>query len=368
MRVLIFYASTGGGHKRAATALKEYIDNESRDNVVEAVDGLKLTGKLYNKFICGGYTTLAKTMPNFYGKIYRNSDKKSALNSLCNSINKSKGRHLLPIINEFKPDIIISCHAFITTMLGNLKHKGRISAQVIALITDFQAHYTYIAEGVDHYIANSEKMVNDFKAKYNIDESRVHAFGIPVFQKFSEKADKTELQKKLGLKQGVKTILFMAGSFGVSEVLEVYKDISEKAKDCQFVVITGNNEHLYNNFKSLINKSTSLLMFINNVEDYMRCADLIITKPGGLTVSESLTCSLPMAIYSAFPGQEAENAQFLESIGVAVNLDKNEGETISALINDSKALDNMKNNCKKFYLGNSSKLICEFAHSLLKRG
>ncbi len=367
MRVLIFFASTGGGHKRAAAALKEYIENESPDNVVSAVDGLRLTGKVYNKFICGGYTTLAKKMPGFYGKIYRNSDKKSKLNNLCNSVNKSKGGHLLPTIEKFKPDVIISCHAFITTMLGDLKLHGKISVEIIALVTDFAAHYTYIAEGVDHYVVSSDKMVNDFKDKYKIAERRVHKFGIPVFSRFSEPADKNELSKKLGLKTDVKTVLFMAGSFGVSEVLDFYKDISAKTKNCQFVVITGNNERLYSSFLSEINENTILLKFIGNVEDYMHCANLIITKPGGLTVSESITCSLPMAIYSAFPGQEADNAEYLNSAGVALTLDNNPGQEINDLINDSERLKAMSDNCKRIYPGNASKLICELAHSITEQ-
>ncbi len=364
MRFLIFYASTGGGHKRAAMALREYIEADSPENVVRIVDGIELSGKFYNNFICGGYTILAKKMPRFYGKIYRSSDHKSALNNLCNNVNKSKGKYLLPEINSFKPDVIISCHAFISTMLGDLKTKGEISAKIIALVTDFAAHYTYIAEGIDHYVVSSKKMVNDFKTKYNIDSNRVHPLGIPVFQKFAVNTDKNKLLNKLGLKADTKTVMFMAGSFGVNEVLKVYKDIAEKAKGCQFVVITGNNKRLYNKFKAKIGADTSLLMFVDNVEDYMHCSDIIITKPGGLTVSESLRCCLPMAIYSAFPGQEADNAEFLTDIGVAVMLKKNPGETINELINNPEKLNAMRESCKKHRTGNSAKLICELAYSL----
>jgi processive 1,2-diacylglycerol beta-glucosyltransferase len=364
MKVLIFSASTGGGHKRAATALKEYIESDSPKNIVKIVDGLEIAGKLYNKFICGGYTVLAKKAPKFYGNIYRNSDRESALNNLCNSVNKYKGKHLITAIEMFKPDVIISCHAFVTTMLGDLKNKGRIKAPVISLITDFEAHYTYIADGIDHYIASSRKMIDDFQTRYNISPRKVHAFGIPVFQKFYDTPDKAHLKNKLRLNSEGKTVLFMAGSFGVSEVLSVYKEISDSAKGCQFVVITGNNPHLYNKFRTKINKNTKLLMYVDNVEDYMHCADLIITKPGGLTVSESLACSLPMAIYSAYPGQEAYNAKFLSEIGVAVILDKNIGEKVRTLLNDDRKLRIMSENCKKNYNGNASKQICDLAYSL----
>lgn len=367
MRVLIFSASTGGGHKRAATALKEYIEADSPRNTVKIVDGLELAGKLYNNFICGGYTVMAKKAPRFYGNIYRNSDRKSALNNLCNSVNKFKSRRLIGAIEMFKPDVIISCHAFTATMLGDLKNKGKIKVPVIALITDYASHYTYIADGIDHYIVSSQKMVDDFQTRYNISPRRVHAFGIPVFRKFLSKTDKRDLRLKLRLKPDAKTALFMAGSFGVNEVLSVYKDIADSAKDCQFIVITGNNPRLFNKFRTKINSNTHLLMYIDNVEDYMHCSDLIITKPGGLTVSESLTCGLPMAIYSAYPGQEADNAKFLNDIGVAVMLNKNPGETIRRLLGDEQKLKLMSERCKKAYDGNSSKRICELVYTFTEK-
>lgn len=365
MKILIFTASTGGGHKRAAAAMREYFESVSPDNQVKVVDGLAQTGRFYNKFICGGYTLLAKRMPKFYGRIYKNSDKESAINNLCESLNRSKRKHILPVIEEFQPDVILSCHAFITLMLGKLKTEGKIKVPVVSLVTDFKAHYTYIADGIDHYVVSSKKMVDDMNERFGINKSKVHAYGIPVFRKFTEKADKPELKKALGLNIHKKTILFMAGSFGVSEVLEEYKGISNSSKDCQFVVITGNNERLYKKFRDVIDKgNTKLLMFVNNVEDYMHVSDLIITKPGGLTVTESLQCRLPMAIYSAFPGQEADNAAFLEEQGVAVVLGKNSGEAIKSIITDDEKLSEMSENCRKTLDQNSCEKIYELLAEL----
>lgn len=362
MKILIFTASTGGGHKRAAQALKEYFENKS-EHEVRIVDGLELGGKVYNNLVCDGYSVLVKKVPRFYGKIYKDSDKQSALNSLTNNINNSRGKRLIPIIEKFGPDAIISCHAFVTTMLGSLKSEGKISAKIYALITDFKAHYTYIADGIDHYIVSSNEMVDDFKRKYNIDRSRVHPYGIPVLERFSSLPDKEQLRRTLGLNENKKTVLFMAGSFGVSTVLDFYREIADKAKDCQFIVITGNNEKLYKKFEKTIRSNTKLLMFVSNVEDYMHASDIIITKPGGLTVSESLECRLPMAIYSAYPGQEKDNAIFLNESGVAILLDKNPGNEVRNLLASETTLDKMRENCRKIRACNSSEKILELIES-----
>ncbi len=360
MRILIFTASTGGGHKRAAAALKEYFETRSSEHVVSIVDGIAQTGKFYNTFICGGYTTLAKRMPQFYGKLYRGSDKESMLNNLCEKINRSKGKYILPVVEEFKPDIIITCHPFISLMLGDLKTKGAFDIPIVSIVTDFQAHHSYYADGIDHYVVSSQKISDDLRDRFGISQDNIHIYGIPVFQRFMTSPDRSELKRSLGLAKGKKTILFMAGSFGVSEVLKVYKSIADNAANCQFVVITGRNTRLYKRFEDYIDsKNTKLLMFVDNVEDYMHCSDLIITKPGGLTVTESLQCRLPMAIYSAFPGQEADNEAFLIEQGVAVSLGDKPGKTVADIIGDDNKLAEMSENCKKTLNVNSSEKIYE---------
>lgn len=366
MRVLIFTASTGGGHKRAAAALQGSIQRLSPESQVLVADGIALSGKLYNRFVCESYTILAKKAPDFYGQIYEHADKESPLNTISNTVNKSRRHKILPIIQEFKPDVIVSCHAFTSTMLGNLKLKGEMDVPVISLITDFEPHRTYLSAGVDHYIVSSEEMVHLFVGKYNLPSENVHPFGIPVFEKFIQKTDKTEIRKKLNLDPKKPVILFMAGSFGVSEVLKNYEDIAKKCPECQFVVITGNNSKLFHRFESVVDERTLLLMFVNNVEDYMHSADLIITKPGGLTVSESLQCGLPMAIYSAFPGQEAGNANYLVRSGAAVLLDKNPGDTVSNLLNDKNLLTEMSQNCQKICPRNSSEKIISLMEKIVR--
>ncbi len=363
MKILIFTASTGGGHKRAAAAFKDSVQRIAPDTEILIVDGLALTGNLYNNFICEGYTILAKKAPDFYGLIYKKSDKKSILNNFCNTVNKSKGDRLMPAIEKFEPNAIISCHAFITTMLGNLRKKKILTVPVFALITDFATHYTYIAEGIDHYIVSSQEMLNILTNKYKISKDSVHPYGIPVFDKFSQPANKQDLRKKLDLSEKLPTVLFMAGSFGVNEVLKFYESVATREPHLQFIVITGKNPKLYHKFEKIINSNTKLLMYVNNVNEYMHCSDIIITKPGGLTISESLQCHLPIAIYSAFPGQEAENAVYLVNKGAAIMLGKNPGYTISTLLKNKTALKNMSESCKKICPINPAQniynLICQ---------
>ncbi len=375
MKILILTASTGGGHKSAAAALLDTIKKTSTDTVVEIEDGLKYCGKLYNKLICEGYVVLATKTPRLYGKLYNISDKESTINSICNNINYKEGKKLISLFNEKKPDVVISCHAFVTTMLAMLKRKNKISVPIISLITDFAPHRTYFASGIDAYVTSNENMLEEIENYNLISADKIHALGIPIADKFYKPQNKKQIAKKLEFDINKPTVLLMSGSFGVSEVLDFYESLMLTDVDCQCIVITGHNKKLYNEFSKYLSnpnvsqKPTRLFEFISNVEEYMHFADLVVTKPGGLTVTESLACSLPMAIYNAIPGQENENAQYLISQNVAISLNdaKTGGKQIAELIKDKDKLNEMRENCKKIRKENSALNIFRLAQNLVEQ-
>lgn len=375
MRVLILTASTGGGHNTTARALKTTIENADSNATVEIVEALAYCNKLYNKFICGGYLLVATKMPKLYGKMYANSDKESSLNSLCNKLNMRVGRKLTSLFEDFKPDAVISCHPFITAMLSDLKGKNKLSVPVISILTDFSPHRTCFFPNIDGYVISNKEMTADI-LKYNIvSEKELYPIGIPVYEKFYKQIDKEKLAKDIGFSVNKPTILFMAGSFGVKDIFNYYKSFVKNDADCQCIVVTGKNEKLYKAFNKYINnpenpqKPTKLFQFVNNVEEYMHFADLIATKPGGLTVSESLACHLPMAIYSAFPGVEEGNANYLIGQSVAVALDDNcevAGKQLADLVSNPHKLKEMKQKCQEIAKPYSALNTYKLAQKLAK--
>ncbi|MGN1467501.1 MAG: glycosyltransferase [Ruminococcus sp.] len=375
MKILILTASTGGGHKVAAAALKDTIEKADSSVQVEIEDGLKYCGNIYNKFICGGYLVLATKTPGLYGKLYNKSDKKSKLNSICNHVNAREGFKLVSLFEKVKPDVVISCHAFITTMLSKLKLKKIIDVPVISLITDFSPHRTYFFKGIEAYITSDENMTEEITGYGIIQKERIYPYGIPIFDKFYRETSKEKTAQELNFSLDIPTVLLMAGSFGVTEVLAVYESFMHTDIECQCIVITGNNQKLYDAFEKYLgdsnrpHKPTKLFKFINNVEEYMHFSDLIVTKPGGLTVTESLACNLPLAIYNAIPGQENENAEYLKNSQVAIILDKQPeigGKEIAALLSDKAKLKQMQENCKKISKRDSALNIFRLAKEFSK--
>lgn len=425
MKVIILTASTGGGHKRAAAALKEIIFEKDSSAEVLVVDALEEIGHIFNKTISDGYHYMATKTPKLYGKAYRSSDKDNALNDMINRINSQSGKRLLPLINEFAPDIIVTCHPFVAKMMGVLKGKGKITVPVLSIITDFSAHRTYIDSHIDAYVVSNDDMISELSDKYGVLKDKIYSLGIPVFSSFYFKDKKEDLIEELGFDKNIKTILIMAGSFGVTDVLKIYENLLDLKTQFQIIVITGKNKRLYSAFEKMLNdkidefeveelsyfeklpsdskrrkayeltgqikgqikesidempivkhfkrsthakKPTKLLYFIDNVQDYMHISDLIITKPGGLTVSESLASSLPLAIFNAFPGQEEDNADFVVRHNMAISLQKGKqgAQQIDELLTNEEKLSQMRENCRKLCKDKSSENIYNLMTKLIE--
>ena len=370
MNILIFTASTGGGHKRAAAAIKAKINDISPQTNVTVIDGMKAIGKVYNKAVTKGYHIMATKTPEFYGKMYRLTDEKKPVAKAVMKSNEMYANKLLESIEEYDPDIIIICHPFITNMVSYLKEKGKLDVKAISLITDYDSHRTYISPYIEAFVLAEPQMAKKLLEEYKVPESKIYPLGIPTFDSFAKNETREELCKRERLDPEIPTVLLMAGSFGVTGVLDFYEQLAQTGENIQMIVITGRNIKLFDHFDKKIqeldsSRNTKLLYFVDNVEDYMHIANLIVTKPGGLTVTESIACHLPMAIYSAYPGQEEDNVDFLLNQNAAVLIDKKNGaKQIIELLNSPEKLNEMRENCKKLALPNAAEDIFNLAKEL----
>lgn len=352
MKILILTAATGGGHIRASRAIEHYLNEHMPDSQTQVVDALKCISTIFDKTICDGYHFLATKQPKVFGKLYEQTNRETALSRFVPLINSMVARRLLPTIDEFCPDIILTTHPFVNEMVSELKEKGKIAQPLICILTDYSPHRAWVAKNVDAYVVASEDMVPAL-ADMGAPKDRIFPFGIPVFSQFFSQANREELLEEFGLEKGLMTVLFMAGSFGVTNILQIYRDVVALPDAFQLIVITGRNQKLYDALeKEIVHspKKTKLIFFTNEVEKYMKVSDLIVTKPGGLTVSEALACNLPLAVFDAIPGQEEENADFLLSHDMAVHMKKGDNcaKAIQLLLQDEERLNRMRRSCEKF--------------------
>ncbi len=351
MKIMLLTAATGGGHLRAANAVEEYIRDNTGYDVI-TVDTLKAVNRLLDKTVCDSYLFMAKKAPALFGRLYKQTNKQNHFANLVPKLSGLFSNLLLPTIEAYGPDAIITTHPFATEMAAALKADGLVSAPLICIITDYGAHRAYIAREVDAYVVASQDMLPELAA-FGVPEGKVYPFGIPVHGVFFDKSDSAMLLRQLNFDPQVPTVLFMAGSFGVSNIIRLYRELAATAVPMQIIVITGRNRRLYEAFEKEVaagaGAPTRLLYFTDEVEKYMHAADLLVTKPGGLTVSEALACNLPMAVFDAIPGQEEDNANFLKTHDMCVRIQKgNFAQEISSLLQEKRRLQAMRENCAGF--------------------
>ena len=367
-KILIFYASYGGGHLSAANSIKDYLSSNYENIDVELIDCMKYINKPIEKITTTAYNEMAKKAPWAWGKIYSDSQK-GPLAHITTRSNQVFAIKLLRLLREKKPNLIISTHPFGSQMCSYLKRKGKITSKIATILTDFAPHDQWLvgSDYTDYFFVAHNKM-KEYLISKNIPENKIFATGIPISNKFLETFDTSKILSSLGLKENLKTVLFFAGGkfgLGKSRTLEIFNTLVNDFNNIQVIAISGKNKKMYEEFNQIVkiaNKTDFIKVFefVNNVPELMAVSDVVITKPGGLTTTESLVSGLPMIIINPIPGQEEENAQFLEHSNVGIWLKKqmNITETISNFLSDTEKLKEMKENTKKISNRNSTKDIC----------
>ena len=383
-KVLIMSASTGGGHNRAAKAMKDEIEKKCIDGehiTCEIIDSLKLINTTMDKIISSGYEKSAKYTPKAWGGVYKMSDanivsKHEYKGNLFNTLLASKLKKLL---KERKPDLIIGTHPFPMIALSTLKKKypyrnafnSFFVPPLISDLTDYTAHSTYIQDEIDYYIAGDE-YVKEVLISEGVDGDKIKPYGIPVEKSFLEHREKSVVLEELGLAPDKFTVLLMGGSFGAGNIKDTLKELLEIDRDFQIIVITGRNETLKEKLeksleKHTIDKNISILGFTQDMNDILSAVDIIVSKPGGLTTTECLLKELPMIIPYYIPGQEEENMDFLSNCGAALRTSKK--FTISVLlkvlIDNPTRMKLLKNNIKSIKKQNTAEDIANLVSNIL---
>ena len=368
-KILILYGSYGGGHKSAANAIKNHIEENYEEFNVTAVDCIEYISKIINKITTGAYNQMAKKAPWAWKRVYFGSEK-GFLSKISNGMNKLMAKKLYHLIEEENPNIIVSTHPFATQMVGRLKRKGKINCKVSTIMTDFEIHSQWLQESeyIDNYFVAQTGM-KESMVKLGIDSSKIYVTGIPMSERFLENFDRKEILREFELEDNKKTVLFFGGGemgLGKDRTCEILKTLVESFENIQVVAISGRNEVMQDAFQEIVANSNSsnrvkILDYTQKVPELMSISSLVITKPGGLTTTESLASGLPMIIINPIPGQEEQNAEFLEKSKVGIWLQKNDDikKVLETVILNDELLEQMRKNKNKFAKKTSTKDICE---------
>jgi processive 1,2-diacylglycerol beta-glucosyltransferase len=231
-------------------------------------------------------------------------------------------------LQAFKPDAVLCTHFLPNELLGMLRKKGKSAAAqgapsfICTIVTDFEAHALWMDPCVDLYCVAADETKARLVAR-GVAAKNIAVTGIPVSAKFSSKPDAKAVRKNYGLRDDLPVLLVLGGGFGMGPVAEIMSELNNAPGHFQTLVVAGRNEKLRSKLASQDHKHpTHVLGFSSNMHELMAIADLIITKPGGLTASEALAMGKPLFILNPIPGQEAANSDFLLERGAAAKANR----------------------------------------------
>lgn len=320
MKVIILTMSTGNGHHIASKALCEYLKTQGIDTQI--VDAYKYFNKILSDLFEKGYLLATKYTPYMYGKFYRNiekhdhSDSKVSWSQFCNSI---VARQFARYISRQNPDLVVSTHPLASYLITRYKSKNLVNTKSIGIITDFCVHPYWEQTDMDYYVCANELIINQL-VKKGIDKEKILPLGIPVATKFADKTEKSKAREMLGIKDK-KTIFIITGSMGYGNIEKYIHALDSMKDDFQIISVCGNNKSMKKRIDSLILKKRIYNYgYVSNVDLMMDASDVIITKPGGLTMSEAIAKKIPVILVDPIPGQEDRNREFLINNGLAVGV------------------------------------------------
>lgn len=372
-KIIIFYASYGGGHLSAAKSIMHYIDSNYPDTEVELIDCVKYISNTLDKVTTTAYKEMAKKVPWAWGQVYKKSQK-GPLAKVSSSSNKILARKLLKLLQEKAPDLIISTHPFGNQMVSYLKRKEKFNCPLATVMTDYAPHEQWLIgkEYIDYFFV-AHRGMKEALEKFDIPSENIYITGIPLSGKFLKHYKKENILSDFNLSPDKQVILFFGGGefgLGKTKTLEILSSLID-CSDAQIVAIAGKNEKMEENFREIAATCSRpndilVLPFTDKVPELMSISYLVVTKPGGLTTSEALASGLPLILINPIPGQEEENAEFLENEGVAFWLKKEDDsrKAFSSLFENPEKIKKMRVNAKLLAKKNSTKDICKILFDL----
>lgn len=314
--VLIVSASAGSGHVRAGEALQQAFQQHHPDVRVDHVDILRLTRRWVRAAYGDGFELVASRAPWLWREIYRRTDGPAGHTARWGRVAERmlfRAFHRLLVRGDWQ--LCLSTH-FLPTQLA----AGAPGTPPFALVvTDFTLHRYWAQRRVRRYFVPTDAMAAELRRR--IAGANVDVLGIPVSPIFSRTPAPEAARAKLGLDRHRPVLLVMGGAFGLGVEQNALAALRADL-DAQVIAISGRNEAVRARLaaRNIPRRRLAVHGYVRGIDTYLAAADLVLTKPGGLTTSEALAVGRPLLLACAMPGHEEGNARALQAAGAAVSV------------------------------------------------
>ncbi|MFH1381219.1 MAG: glycosyltransferase [Candidatus Omnitrophota bacterium] len=357
-RILFMYISKNSGHHHACCAMETAFHALSSDVETFSIDSFLYTNPIFEKIITKTYLSVIKRKPEIWGYLYDNPHVVKKTQKFRESVHRYNSKKMKVLIDKFKPDAVLCAQAFPCGILADYKKTSNAKFLLAGVLTDYAPHAYWMFDNVDLYFVPSEE-TRERLIINGISPDRIKLTGIPIDSKFSKEVDKEKVLTTLGLSGEVPTLLVMGGSQGIGPMTEIAKVLENSDINFQIIFVAGGNKKLQKNMTKIAkrsNKKIIVLGYVENIDELMEVSSLIISKPGGITTSESLSKALPILIVNPIPGHEQMNTNHLLKYKAAVKVDslKDIETIVRDLFSNKAALQNMRECARSISKPNSA--------------
>lgn len=318
--ILIFAASTGAGHLMAARAIEEALRRCAPAVVLESHDLMTWTNLLFRTAYAGGYLTMIRRAPWLMGAFY---DATNTPDRARSPLRRGlQAPHLWAAsrrILRMRPRLIINVHFLPAELTGDLRAAGRLDCPCLTVTTDIETHAMWFHPATDRYCVATE-LGKAHLVACGAMPTRVLVTGLPVRPEFERETTPAQARERLGLPIAGPVILLLSGGFGVGPTEIALRELVQVNGGADIVVIAGRNEALRKRLERSAGPRVRVVGFTDAMHEWMRAADVVVTKPGGLTCAEALVSGAPMAIVRPIPGPEVCNSDYLVERGAAIKV------------------------------------------------
>lgn len=375
--VLILTSNFGDGHLQVANAISSFAKTNYPEMVPLTVDFMEVMLPTLYPLTQKLFVHSVKKFPSLYKYFYNKTEYGKPTNIL-KFINRFGMHHLMDVLFKIRPSVIITTFPLAAAVISMLKDANLITIPHVTIITDYAYHSLWVDQNTDYFIVGSEDVKQGLKTTYGIEDEKIAVTGIPVKPEFTMDVSKPSVREGIQFSDKKPTILIMGGGLGVFDRKEHLFSVFEKLQTkIQLIIVCGRNEKMRQKVvKEFKHSKHDVLIkgYVQNIHEFMSIADLLITKPGGVTISEAIVKKLPMIIFHPLPGQEESNTRFLLNANVALlaNTPHELQTYISSLLRDQQQLLQLKKEMEKLYLGVSAlhalDIIKQFQeHTLTKK-
>jgi len=349
-RITILHISDFGGHRKAAQNIKEALFFKDPRIKVNTLNGLGYFYPRGEKIVNFIYLLTIKYFPHLWGKAYDRQKVIKALTPCRKIVHRFTFHKLRRLINESKPDCFVATQAFPCGLVADFKESKNVKIPLVAIVTDYHPNRFWIHPGVDRYVVACQE-ARDVLIGHGVAQQNIEILGIPISVNFLTSYPKEAVAQELGFVYKLPSVLIMGGGLGLGPIKFIAQHLDDLEQDFQIIVVCGRNQRLYQWFlknKRTFKKPLFIFGYTDSVDKIMDFSDIIITKGGGITISESLAKGLCIIVTNPIPGQEERNVEYLNKLQAIVRADRAEtvAEVVGNILNNPKDMYRFKERAK----------------------